>query len=207
VSAAAAGNDALVVDVSELPHTPLDHRALVWWGTLGMLLIESMAFALAIATYFYLRMVATQWPPAPTPQPRLLFPVLNLAVLLLSLIPAIWADKAAEKKDAAGVRKALALSLLFGLVFLAGRDFEFRALACMWNSHAYGSVTWTILGLHTFHVVASLIETAIILAVFLTREPHNQQFLDARLDGVYWYFVVSAWVPLWLVVFIVPRIL
>lgn len=199
-------NGDLVVDAADLPEVPLDSRALVWWGTLGMVVIESTVFALSIATYFYLRMVSPAWPPAPIPPPRLLLTSINLGVLFLSLIPAIWADKAAEKEDARHVRIALALSLVFGAIFLAGRVYEFRALNCWWNSNSYGSVTWTLLGLHTFHVVASLIETAIVLAVFVFRRPERRHFLDARLDGVYWYFVVAAWTPLWVVVFLVPRI-
>ena len=35
---------------------------------------------------------------------------------------------------------------------------------------------------------------------------HDLTFLDARLDGVYWYFVVGAWIPLYAVVFLVPRL-
>lgn len=196
---------AVVVDVSRLHPTPDDSRALVWSGTLGMLVIESTVFAFAIVTYIYLRTVADQWPPRTAGLPRLFFPILNLGVLFVSLAPAIWADRAAKKQDRRSTTIALALSLGLGALFLVGRIFEFASLNCRWNSHAYGSITWTILGLHTFHVVASLIETAIILAVFLLKTPAQRHFLDARLDGVYWYFVVAAWVPLWALVFLGPR--
>ncbi len=200
-------NAVAAVDASKLPTTPLDSRALVWWGTLSMLAIESTVFALSAAAYIYLYTVSDRWPPPTAGPPPLLFPVLNLGVLLISLWPAIWADHAAEKKDARQVRIALGLSLLVGGVFLVGRVFEFRALHCQWNSHAYGSITWTILGLHTFHVVTSLIETAIIFAVFVLRKPEDRHFLDARLDGVYWYFVVGSWSVLWMLVFLGPRVL
>ncbi len=200
-------NATAAVDVSRLPDIPDDSRALVWWGTLAMIVIESTVFAFAGTTYVYLYTIADRWPPPTAGPPRLLFPLLNLGVLLVSLAPAIWADRAARRFDVRHVRMALGLSLACGIVFLGGRVFEFRALHCRWNSHAYGSVTWTILGLHTFHVVASLIETAIILAVFLFRTPEKRHFLDARLDGVYWYFVVAAWLPSWALVFLGPRIL
>jgi cytochrome c oxidase subunit III len=200
-------NALAAVDVSGLPKTPDDGRALVWLGTLCMFAIESTVFALAAAAYLYLYTVPDRWPPPTAGPPRLLFPVLNMAVLLVSLWPAIWADHAARKKDARQTRIALGLSLLFGAVFLVGRVFEFRALNCRWNSHAYGSITWTILGLHTFHVVTSLIETAIIFAVFVRRKPEDRHFLDARLDGLYWYFVVGSWAIMWTLVFLGPRVL
>jgi cytochrome c oxidase subunit III len=196
-----------IVDVSAIPETPNDDRALVWVGTLCMVVIESTVFALSIVSYLYLRSIADTWPPPTAGAPRLLVPLLNLGVMLVSLLPAIWADQAAKRQDVPAVRKALVLSLVLGALFLVGRVFEFRSLHCQWNSHAYGSVTWTILGLHTLHVVTSLIETAIILAVFLTQKPQRRHFLDARLDGVYWYFVVGSWLVLWTVVFLGPRLL
>jgi cytochrome c oxidase subunit 1/cytochrome c oxidase subunit I+III len=54
--------------------------------------------------------------------------------------------------------------------------------------------------------VTSLAETAIVLAFFLTRPVDDHQFLDARLDGVFWYFIVVTWIPLYAVVFLVPRL-
>ena len=195
------------IDVTRLPETPSDSRALVWWGTISMIVIESTVFALAVVSYLYLYTMSDRWPAPTAGPPRLLFPGLNLLILLISLIPAIWADHAAQRRDVRHVRIALALSIVLGLLFLGGRVLEFRARNCRWNSHAYGSAVWTILGLHTFHVVASLIETAIILAVFLWKKPEKRHFLDARLDGVYWYFVVGAWIPLWALVFLGPRVL
>ena len=53
------------LDVSGLPTYAYGNRSLMWWGTLGMILIESTVFALAIVTYFYLRerscSVAAAW--------------------------------------------------------------------------------------------------------------------------------------------------
>ena len=100
----------------------------------------------------------------------------------------------------------LAANLIVGTAFLVGRIFEFRALHCMWNSHAYGSITWTLLGLHTINLLTSLLETAIVLGYFLFRQVDDHYYLDARLDGVFWYFIVVSWIPLYVVVFLVPRL-
>ena len=197
---------ARVIDAAAIPDEPEDHHALVWWGTVGMIVIESTMFALAIASYFYLRMRASEWPSMRIGPPDLTIPTWNLAILLVSVAPAVWADKAAHKNDLRGTRWALALTFLFGLVFLALRVGEFHSLHSRWNSSAYASISWTILGLHTAHVAASLAETAVILAVFLLERVDKRHFLDARLDGVFWYFVVGAWIPLYAVVFLVPRL-
>ena len=40
-----------VLDVSGLPTYAYGHRSLMWWGTFGMILIESTVFALAVGTW------------------------------------------------------------------------------------------------------------------------------------------------------------
>ena len=41
-----------VLDVSGLPTYAFGNRSVMWWGTLGMILIESTVFAIAMVTYF-----------------------------------------------------------------------------------------------------------------------------------------------------------
>jgi len=194
------------LDVSELPDSVLDSRSLVWWGTIVMTVVEGMVFAISIGGYFYLRMLASAWPPPRIGPPALGVATVNLGILLVSALPAWLLDRAGRARDARKVKILLGVNLAFGTAFLVLRYWEFKALHCMWNQSAYASIQWTILGLHTMHVTASLAETAVILAVFLLEPIERRHYLDARLDGVYWYFVVGAWIPLFCVVFLVPRL-
>ena len=194
------------VDVSRLPTAVLDSRSLVWVGTLVMTAIETTVFAIAVAAYFYLRMRAAEWPPARIGPPSLAVPTINLLVLLVSVLPAIVLDRASRKKNVRVIRLALAANLLFGSVFLVLRIFELKALHCWWNSNVYGSITWTILGLHTSNLLTSLLETAMVLGWFLFKPVEDRHFLDSRLDGVFWYFIVLTWIPLYIVVFLTPRL-
>ena len=194
------------LDVSELPTSVLDSRSLVWWGTIVMTIIEGFVFAITVGAYFYLRTIASQWPPARTGPPALTAATINLIVLLISAIPAVALDRAGRRRDWRMVRWMLTANLIFGTTFLVLRIFEFRALNCVWNSHAYGSITWTLLFLHTSNLVTSLLETAIVLAYFLCRPVDDHYYLDARLDGLFWYFIVVTWIPLYAVVFLVPRL-
>ena len=50
------------VDVSDLPTYAFSHRPLMWWGTVGMIVIEGTLFAIALVAYFYLRGLAQSWP-------------------------------------------------------------------------------------------------------------------------------------------------
>ena len=56
LSAAPIDAPVTVSDVSALPDTAFGHRSLMWWGTMGLMVIEGTVFGLAIAMYFYLRL-------------------------------------------------------------------------------------------------------------------------------------------------------
>ena len=51
----AASPAATALDVRHLPSFGFGQRSLMWWGTMGLMLIEGTVFALAIVMYFYLR--------------------------------------------------------------------------------------------------------------------------------------------------------
>src|SRR4051812_17440003 len=92
------------LDVSQLPPGAFGYRSLMWWGTMGMILIESMAFALAIGAYFFLRTRALTWPPSNVMPPALRWGTLNTIVLLTSAVPNELAKRAAERIDLRATR-------------------------------------------------------------------------------------------------------
>ncbi len=65
-----------VLDVSALPTYAFGHRSLMWWGTMGMIFIESTVFVLAIVAYFYLRERSYNWPVGGLP-PDLIYGTIN----------------------------------------------------------------------------------------------------------------------------------
>ena len=85
-----------VIDVSHLPGYAFGHRSLMWWGTMGMIVIEGFMFAVLIAAYFYLRSHLPHWPPNLLP-PDLRWGTLNTVVLVLSVLPNIWYKTVANK--------------------------------------------------------------------------------------------------------------
>jgi len=188
------------IDVSTLPVGTHDSRSLIWWGNLGMMAIEGTMFALIGATYFYMRASNLDWPPGTVLPSDLTLPAINLAILLLSLGAAILADRGAQRKNVARVRAGLALCVVAGLAFLVIRSVAMAHIGFTWSDHAYGSVIWTIVGLHTFHMIAATAESALLLVYSLIRPMTTKQFLDVRCTEVYWYFVVLVWVPFFFIV-------
>src|SRR6478736_7898817 len=105
------------IDASQLPTYGYGSRALTWWGTAGMMLIEGMVFVAAIATYFYLRMRSTHWPPTGEP-PQLFWGTLNLGILGLSAIANQWTKRRGEREDLRGTRIGMTVCVAFGMVLL-----------------------------------------------------------------------------------------
>ncbi len=194
------------LDVSGLPTYAYGNRSLMWWGTLGMILIESTVFALAIVTYFYLRERSFQWPPHGT-APALLYGTSNTLVLLASLIPNQWTKKMAEQENLRGVRIGLTLCVTFSLAFVVLRVFEFGALHTSWNDSAYGSIVYALLTLHTIHLVTDLIDSVVLTVLMFTGPLSGRRFVDVSENSFYWYFVVGSWLLIYATVYWAPRTL
>jgi len=194
------------LDVSGLPTYAYGNRSLMWWGTLGMILIESTVFALAIVTYFYLRERSYQWPPHGV-LPALTYGSWNTVVLLLSAIPNQWTKKMAEAENLRGVRIGLVLCLLFSAAFLVLRGFEFGALHTSWNDSAYGSIVYALMTLHTIHLVTDVIDTTVLTVLMFTGPLSGKRFVDVSENALYWYFVVGSWLLIYFTVYWAPRML
>ena len=197
-------NNVRVIDVSALPVGTADSRSLLWWGNLGMMVIEGTIFAMLAATYLYFKNANLDWPPTSVPNPDLTSSTINLALLVLTVIPVLIADRGALRDSVAGIRVGLGLCIVSGIVFLAIRVFAVSTLGFRWSDHAYGSVIWTIIGMHTFHMVAATCETALLFVYTLVRPITKKQLLDVRATAVYWYFVIFVWVPFYFIVYVMP---
>jgi heme/copper-type cytochrome/quinol oxidase subunit 3 len=197
---------ARALDVSGLPDHAFGSRSELWWGTLGIIAIEATVFVITIGSYFYLQGTQTEWPPAGTRNPDLLWPTINTALLLLSLVPNQKAKSAAEGLDVRGVRIWMTVADLFAALFLVLRVLEYEHLNVSWDSNAYGSLTWTLLGLHTLHLVTDLFDSVLLTALMFTQHGHHPKRMeDVSANAFYWYFVVLAWIPIYLVLYWSPR--
>ena len=199
--------DARTLDVSALPPGAFGSRSLMWWGTLGIVLIEGTVFGIAIVAYFYLGSRLPSWPPAGVAPPDLAWGTVNTVVLLASLVPNELAKRAGERVDLAGVRVWMVACLLFGVAFNAIRVWEFRHLNVTWSHDAYGSAVWLLLGLHTTHIVTDFLDTLVLAALMFIGPIEERRFVDVEENAVYWYFVVLAWLPIYGVIYWAPRLM
>jgi cytochrome c oxidase subunit 3 len=194
------------MDISELPSFGFSHRSLMWWGTLGLMAIEGTVFALAVASYFYLRSHVDRWPPSGLP-PDLLWGIVNTVILVVSGLPNHWVKRVSERLDLKSVRIGLVVCLAFSFAFLLVRIFEFRSLNARWDEDAYGSMVWMLLGLHTVHLLSDTVDTAVLTVLMYTGPLEATRFVDVSENALYWYFVVWSWLPIFAVIYLVPRLL
>lgn len=193
-------------DLSDLPTFGFGPRTLTWWGTLGFMALEGTGFVLAVGSYLYLMTLAPKWPlnaPQPDYWPGTVVTLLLLASMPLNLLLSRWAKAC----DLVKVRWGLVGMTLLGLAPLVVRWFEFPALQARWDANAYGSVVWFLLGLHTTHLITDVADTVVLTALMFTRHGKNgRRFSDTSDNAFYWDFVVLTWLPIYFILYWLPRL-
>lgn len=195
------------VDVSRLPTVVFGSKGLMWWGTVAFMVIEGWTLGLTAMSWFYLRQNTQHWPPLRTPNPRLLIPTINMALMLVSLVPSWWTAKRAEKFDRRGVIIGLAISSALGAIILWLRWYELWAINTRWDTNAYGSVAWLIVGLHMTLLLLDVADTIGLNVKFALGELPPHFYSDTSDNTMYWFFTVLSWLPLYLIVYVAPYFL
>jgi heme/copper-type cytochrome/quinol oxidase subunit 3 len=201
-----------VIDVSELRHHEFDTYDPVWWGNNLLLTIETSMFGILIATYFYLRQNFPMWPPPVAqltatldPFPQLTYGTANTILLVASCIPMIFTDLSARRDERRRSEIGLVICVICGLAAVVLRGFEFSAMYFRWDSNAYGSIVWFMLGMHMLHLIVMTIE-AVLLAIWIfTREYDMKHRVDIVTLAIYWYWVVTIWLLLYGIIYFMPR--
>jgi heme/copper-type cytochrome/quinol oxidase subunit 3 len=93
-----------------------------------------------------------------------------------------------------------------GILLLIIRAFEFTSLNVTWYANAYGSIQWALLLLHTTHILTDWVDTGVLAALFKTPLGYQQRRLvDVCENAMYWRFVWLSWLPIYLMLYWVPR--
>jgi heme/copper-type cytochrome/quinol oxidase subunit 3 len=140
-----------------------------WWGMAMFVASEATLFAMMTGTYFYLRVKNVDWPPAGTPDPKLVVPLVLLAVLLASGAPVYAAWRAARAGAVAPARLYLVVALVVqaGYFAMSVHDYFDDLVHVSPSASAYGSIYFTLLGADHAHVALGLLFDVWILAKLL----------------------------------------
>jgi len=162
------------------------------WAILLVIATEFTLFASLIATYFYLRFRTSTWPPDGIPAPSVVMPLVLTGMLVASTVP-----MAAALRAARAARRGAAWCLVFAATAIQGTYLGLQINLFADDLHkfspgddAYGSVYFTLLGLHHAHVAAGLVLDAWLLGA-LALGLTNYRLLALRITAYYWYFVAA----------------
>jgi heme/copper-type cytochrome/quinol oxidase subunit 3 len=166
-------------------------RPAAWWGMLILIASEATLFGCFIGSYYYLRFRSAAWPPDGIPEPKLVVPLILLAVLVTSVVPMRLAARAAATGKLAATRLFLAVALVLQSGYFAYevRDFSDQLHSFDITRNAYSSIYYTLLGADHAHVLLGVFFNLWVLGK-LARGFTRYRIHATRAIALYWYAVV-----------------
>jgi cytochrome c oxidase subunit III len=182
------------------------------WGMIAFLLSEVAFFSTLVMVYL-VYIGADQLPGGrggPTPAEALsLGLVIGTTICLLSSSVSIhFAERSLRKGGEAGFRLWWTLTIVLGIVFLAGTAYEWRDLIAhglTMQRNLFGTTYYTLVGFHGAHVTAGVITMLILLTLALRRQVTAANPHGVELVSWYWHFVDGVWIVVFTVVYLVGR--
>jgi cytochrome c oxidase subunit 3 len=171
------------------------------FGTILFLASELLLFGGLFAAYFGLRSETTPWPPGDiAPDWRL-----ALAGTILLMVSSLCLARGlgqASKGRVDSLRRWTLVTMVLGAGFLALEVWDWTHVAFAVSSNPYGTMYFTLTGIHGLHVLAGLL----VLWVLLGRS-FQGAYDRGNLDGAhsmayYWQFCDATWILIFLVVFV-----
>jgi cytochrome c oxidase subunit 3 len=116
-------------------------------------------------------------------------------LLLVSSLTAYRAETAAANGNTSRYRWNMFLTMLIGVVFIFGVAFEWiEAFKHFPPSTGYGTVLFTLTGVHATHVLSGVIVLAIVYRRGLKKPYTPDAYWGVEGAVKYWHFVDVAWV-------------
>ncbi len=175
--------------------------------TVGMalfLIAETMFFAALVAAYIVLRLASPTWRPEVLAE--MISPLVlgNSAVLFVSSATMFLSQRSVRRDNPSAAKLWMALTLALGLMFVGGQALEFSRLLKLvpFTGNNFGSVFYTLAGLHGLHVAGGVVFLTAIFVRLLRGRYHAYQRLGVRMAAAYWHYVALVWVFLFLALYV-----
>ena len=110
------------------------------------------------------------------------------------------------RSSATQLRLGLLVTLAFGAVFLAVQGVEYARETFTPRSHAYGSLFFTITGLHGAHVLVGLLMNVVVQVRAWLGHFSRDRHLAVTNVALYWHFVDAVWLAVFASLYVAPRL-
>jgi cytochrome c oxidase subunit 3/cytochrome o ubiquinol oxidase subunit 3 len=167
---------------------------------------EAAIFTIFVVAYiFYLGKSLA----GPTPRQVLEIPFINTICLLSSSLTIWIAERQIERNRISAFGGWLAITIALGLIFLTGTALEWHKLiyqdGLTISTNLFGTTFYSLVGLHTTHVVLGLLMLSIVFAFTMAGKVTHDHAERMGVLALYWHFVDAVWVVVFTVVYIVGR--
>jgi cytochrome c oxidase subunit 3 len=163
-------------------------------------------FTVFLGAYLVLRRQSVHWPPdgSPAPPEGLWISTLLLLGCSAVLARAVRAQRRVELRVA---RRALVGATATGVSFLLVQGWLWRGLLAAGltaSKNAYGTVFYSLTGLHALHVVGGLAFLVRVLAGGVATAPGERGRTSLELCALYWHFMGAIWLVLFGALYVTP---
>jgi cytochrome c oxidase subunit 3 len=128
---------------------------------------------------------------------------LNLTVvLLLSSATMAHGEHLIGQGDKRGAARYIGLTILFGVLFLAGLAFEWATAPFRPWDGVFGAVFYGMTGMHGLHVLGGVVFLIIVLQRSLAGRYSAQAHWGVEACALYWHFVDVVWIFFYMVLYL-----
>jgi heme/copper-type cytochrome/quinol oxidase subunit 3 len=161
------------------------------WGVALLVATEAALFGTLLASYYYLRFQAVDWPPAGIEAPKVALPLALTAALVATSVPMFLAARAATRGRVRATLLALVGAVVVQGGYLAVQVVLFADDLGKFRPEdtAYGSIYFTLLAAHHVHVLIGILLIGWLLLRLALGGLTNYRLIAVRVVAVYWYFV------------------
>ena len=129
------------------------------------------------------------------------------ALLLLSSFTFSRAEANFKQSNPRGLKIWLAATIGLGIIFLIGEGAEYSSLIgnnLTVSKGTFATGFFTLTGFHGLHVLVGLITLSIVLYLAFLGDFDQPRSSLIGAVGIYWHFVDSVWVVVFMLVYILP---
>lgn len=83
----------------------------------------------------------------------------------------------------------------------------FASFNVRWDSNAYGSLVWMLLGTEVVVLVAAALNIWVLTAYLVWGVVEGRRFMNVYESADYWLLTVALWFATWTVIYVAPRVL
>jgi len=197
-------------DVKMWPETwvPHPHKDVSWYGMVYFLCTEVVVFGSLFAVYFYRKEAFDpQFYSQAFWSGKFALAAINTAILVASSFTLHYAHNAIIKNNHRGLVIGTAITLLLGTIFLGIQMYEYSHLfhdGFTMQQGIYGSIFFTLTGIHGFHVFLGLVFLAIVLVRAMKGQFSSEKHVAVEGFSLYWHFVDVVWIGLFVALYVLP---